>query len=338
MKFKRYPSIENSYQQKHLNYLKVNSLTGGEWCVTEKIHGSNLGIYADADTCNTASRKHLLDDHAAELFFRFGQIKPAVYLSAINIFDYVVNELQSGDVGNIIVYGELFGGSYPHPDIPHNSKTVSIQKGVFYSPDIHFWVFDIQVVLDNGDEFFLDYDTVVRICEALSVSHCKILFRGSMKECLEYNNDDETTIPGIMGLPGFSDTENVMEGVVIKPIFPMFMNCGSRVILKNKNEKFNEKNRARGDKKAPAEVSKEAQVLIPKMAEYITEARLEAVGSKIGELVPKLIGQYIKDFSLDVFEDAAKDSVIPHHTDKGVQKEVRKWVSKECKKMILENM
>jgi hypothetical protein len=39
MEFKRYSSIENSYRTKYLQTLEEQGLTGGEWVVTEKVHG-----------------------------------------------------------------------------------------------------------------------------------------------------------------------------------------------------------------------------------------------------------------------------------------------------------
>lgn len=42
------------------------------------------------------------------------------------------------------VYGELFGGCYPHKDVtPSKNKVKRIQKGVWYSPYVRFYAFDI---------------------------------------------------------------------------------------------------------------------------------------------------------------------------------------------------
>ena len=39
MLFNKYPSIENSYRQKSVDYLYQTGLTSGEWVVNEKAHG-----------------------------------------------------------------------------------------------------------------------------------------------------------------------------------------------------------------------------------------------------------------------------------------------------------
>ena len=39
MLFNKYPSIENSYRQKAIDYLYQTGLNAGEWVISEKIHG-----------------------------------------------------------------------------------------------------------------------------------------------------------------------------------------------------------------------------------------------------------------------------------------------------------
>jgi hypothetical protein len=36
------------------------------------------------------------------------------------------------------VYGELFGGSYPHPFVPVEEAVSAVQTGVWYAPDVEF--------------------------------------------------------------------------------------------------------------------------------------------------------------------------------------------------------
>ncbi len=241
MKHKTYPSIENSYQAKHMDFIRTNgfAMANVVWCVTEKLHGSNLGVYCDATGCQTASKNNMLQESESDSFYKFGTIKETVYKNCADLFDYVVNYFGSGDIKNIIVYGELFGGAYSHPDVPKNNQVSSVQKGVFYSPDIHFHIVDVVVVYENDQEMFLNYFLVERICKDLEIPWAEILFSGTMDKCLEYPNDGQSTIPGILGLPVLED--NIVEGTVVKPVIAEFFACGSRVILKNKNEKFKEK-------------------------------------------------------------------------------------------------
>ena len=70
--------------------------------------------------------------------------------------------------------------------------------------------------------------------------YAKTLFKGSLSDCLAYPNAFKTTIPGEYNLPELDG--NTCEGVVIRPAQPHFLRNGSRVIIKNKNEKWAENN------------------------------------------------------------------------------------------------
>lgn len=52
----------------------------------------------------------------------------------------------------IFIYGELFGGEYPHPEVNPVSGVQAIQTGVYYSPRIEYCAFDIAVV-ENQEDF-----------------------------------------------------------------------------------------------------------------------------------------------------------------------------------------
>lgn len=47
-------------------------------------------------------------------------------------------------------------GYYPHPSIPPQPNTISIQKEVAYSPDLKFCSFDIAV--NNGNDKSKQYE------------------------------------------------------------------------------------------------------------------------------------------------------------------------------------
>jgi Rnl2 family RNA ligase len=330
MEFKKYNSIENSYQKREIDKILQAGYSVIDWCVTEKIHGSNLAIYCDGKTCQTASRNNMLNEHESDNFFKFGVIKQSVYNNVLNIFEFFALSEQYTPVDEVVVYGELFGGSYPHPDVDQNNEVPTIQKGVYYSPDIHFYVFDIMV---NGR--LISYDEVVNVCEQLSIPYCKILFSGGFEDCLNYPNDELTRIPNELGLPVIDD--NISEGVVLKPIEPTFFTCGSRVILKNKNDKFKEKQRVKKKPTKPVELSEVAKHIIDDISEYINENRLDAVLSKFGEFDKKQIGEYIREFTKDVFADAAKDGIMKK-VDKSEQKAVNKFVSTSCRDMIINRL
>ena len=45
--FKKYSSIENTYRQKTIDYISTEGLSGGQWAVSEKIHGGNFSFWYD---------------------------------------------------------------------------------------------------------------------------------------------------------------------------------------------------------------------------------------------------------------------------------------------------
>jgi hypothetical protein len=74
-------------------------------------------------------------------------------------------------IERVLLFGELCGGRYPHPDVEPDARVEAVQTGVYYSPTIEFYAFDIALELAGGrinqatDDslFFLDYDKV-RAC------------------------------------------------------------------------------------------------------------------------------------------------------------------------------
>jgi hypothetical protein len=67
-------------------------------------------------------------------FFKFQLILEEHEKKILQLFQ-LVSEFQK-DVSTIHVYGELFGGFYPHKDVPVNEKFKYVQKGLWYSPGI----------------------------------------------------------------------------------------------------------------------------------------------------------------------------------------------------------
>ena len=64
-------------------------------------------------------------------------------------------------VEHVFLYGELYGGQYPHPDVDPVPGLQAVQTGVYYSPHIEFCAFDLRVVGDQMDQY-VDFDEMVR--------------------------------------------------------------------------------------------------------------------------------------------------------------------------------
>jgi hypothetical protein len=87
---------------------------------------------------------------------------------------------------------------------------------------------------------------------------------------------------------------------------------GSRVLIKNKNEKWLEKSQKKKVRKVKAQLSTEDQALLATLTDYLTENRVEAVISKepvttlsgsSGSAFGKLLGQVAQDALADCKRD-----------------------------------
>ena len=180
--------------------------------------------------------------------------------------------------------GEMFGGLYPHDGVKARQKVGLIQRGVCYTPDHEFYGFDIYLFTEEGGRF-LPVDEVNEIFETCGFFYAKTLFRGTLAECLKQPNAFQSKIAEWLELPAIED--NICEGIVIRPVTPMYLRNGSRVLIKSKNERFAERKSAKRRTKLfvePVPYSDELKALIVEGETYVTENRLANVVSHIGEV------------------------------------------------------
>lgn len=304
MDFKKYNSIENTARTKTMNQLVEEGLVDGEWSVTEKVHGANLSFWITSTEIRVAKRSGFLGVGAK--FFNFNEVFED-HLERLKFLFIIMSEVLEvkDDSLGIILYGELFGGTYPHDDVESIPGTTTVQRGVYYYPMNNFYAFDMKV---NGR--FINTDVFEEIMEELGFFYAKSLFKGTLEEALEYPNEFQTTIPQRLGLPEIEN--NTCEGVVIKPINVQYFSCGSRVILKNKNEKFSEISHKK-DKgvKVPEDYTLEdnEEEIYQVALTYMTENRLRNVISHIGEITDKMFGQLQGRFMADIMKDFRIDHV-----------------------------
>lgn len=335
MQFKKYTSIENSYRQKTIEAIK-QCFPNDEFVVTEKIHGSNLSFTTDGKDVKCCSRNSLLTEE--DSFFGYQKVLKRHKEDVIKIFKHIEKSISFTHdlkLHSINLFGELCGGSYPHPDVkPVDVKR--IQKGVYYSPDVEFVAFDIFYTSEDKSGnivsgWYLLCD-VIELCETYGISCVQPLFTGTLDECLKYPNDYQTTIPQLYGLPEIEG--NICEGNVIRPSIESKLPNGSRVLLKNKNEKFSEKQKVSTNKKPKEPVPEHILNLQEKSLEYITENRLENVLSKIDSLTEKEFGKLMGLFSQDVVGDFSKEHEEYDQLDNKEKKLVSKFINKECANLI----
>jgi Rnl2 family RNA ligase len=326
LEFKKYSSIENTYNKDFLERIKLEGYDSLTYVVQEKVHGANCCFVTNGKEVDFAKRTGLMEP--GEKFYNYEELL-ARYKERVTLLYRLIKEGHP-DTESILIYGEMFGGKYPHQDVKNNTQVMCIQKGVFYCPVHEIYGFDIYVRgVDNNR--YLTVNESNEFFEKCGFLYAKTLFEGTIDECLSYPNAFQSKISEWLGLPPIED--NICEGIVIRPVKSVFFGNGSRLLLKNKNSKFAEKKSIK--KRQPAlfvepTYSKELYDMLTVTEEYVTENRLNNTISKIGEVTfPKDTGRLIGLLSKDVLEDFLKEySGIYASLEKSEQKIVNRHINK----------
>ncbi|MCQ2200406.1 MAG: RNA ligase, Rnl2 family [Paludibacteraceae bacterium] len=325
--FKKYSSIENHFIREFMEKVVAEMPQDLEYVVQEKVHGANTSFLCDGNEVKFAKRTSMLADD--EKFYDYPELLDAYKDKVMKLF----NRIKEGrpEVVAISVFGEMFGGLYPHNEVKANRKLTLIQKGVCYTPEHEFYGFDIYL-FDGENDWYLPVDEVNGLFESEGFFYAKTLFRGTLAECMKYPNAFPSKISEWLGFPAIED--NICEGIVIRPVTPMYLRNGSRVLIKSKNERFAEKKSVKKRNKLfaePVPYSEELKALVAEVEAYVTENRLTNVVSHIGEVhVPKDFGKIMGLFSKDVLEDFLKE----HGGDYAcLEKSEQKLLNKELNKL-----
>ena len=331
MEFKKFNSIENSYQTEFIKAIYEQGFGEGDFVVQEKVHGAHLSFITNGQDVICAKRTGLIDEE--ENFYNVAAVLARYKRMIINLYQELSNERE---FKTVTIFGEIFGGGYPHKEVAVKSDAKLVQRGIYYSQENDFYAFDI--LIDNQD--YLDVKTANKLFEKFEFVHAKSLFEGGLQECLEFSNEFKTTIPQTYNLPQLEG--NTCEGVVIRPSSPLFFNSGSRIMIKNKNEKWSENNqfidKAILNKILHEELSAEAKMLCEKAYTYISQNRLSNVISKIGEVDPKKdFGRVLGMFNKDILTDFQKENKEAYDAlEKQESKAIAKFVNKHASKIVRE--
>lgn len=332
LEFKKYNSIKNTYNKDFLEKIKLEGFDSFTYVVQEKVHGANCCFITDGKEVHFAKRTGLIEQD--EKFYNYEELLTRYKERVILLYSRAKEE--SPGIESMSVYGEMFGGKYPHPDVKNDSRVMCIQKGVFYCPDHEFYGFDIYVC-GTGNSRYLSVHDSNRLFEECKFLYAKTLYEGTIDKCLSYPNAFQSHIADWLGLPPIED--NICEGVVIRPVETSFFRNGSRLLLKNKNSKFAEKKSIK--KRQPAlfvepTYSKELSYMLIITEEYVTENRLNNTISKISDVsFPKDTGKLIGLLSKDILEDFLKEySGIYASLEKSEQKILNRHINKQATDLI----
>jgi Rnl2 family RNA ligase len=320
MQFVSFNDIENVQRQKYIDKVQEEGHGNKEFCVTEKAHGCSLSLVYDGTDFRMGSRSQFIGSDS-----NFYGINPHIETLKSKMIKLYEN---LGNTGLVRVFGEWMGGRYPEMVSPAGTKQV--QKEVVYCPHNEFYAFH----LIKDDKYF-SVDERNEQFEKVGFIFAKILFRGKLDECLKYPNMFVTTIPEYFGLPKIEG--NICEGTVIEPTEVLFNGYGSRIIFKNKNEKFKEG----GDKvarvKEDVDLGEVALERLNWLLGCVNENRRNAVVSKFDNLTDKqfgpLMGKYIQDivdeyrkeFEQEIGEglDGKEEKKVKTLLSKAVQEDIR---------------
>lgn len=281
-----YEKITENINRWNLTESDYRNFKKTDWVVTEKIHGANFGIVTDGLEVRFAKRKEFLD--SGEDFFGYQLLQQELVLQAKEIFKFLQVDLSN--LQKIFIYGELFGGKYPHPQVNPVSGIQAIQTGVYYSPNIEYCAFDLAVIENRNydQKNYLDYDIALHLFEKVGMMAAKPLFIGKYEQATAYNPEFESTIPAILNLPQLQQV-NKAEGVVIKPVKSFYIETRKgkiRPIIKKKIPEFAEDSRYHQAQKwnyQKQELSFEDE-LSQEMLVLVTSTRLNNVISKLGRV------------------------------------------------------
>lgn len=262
----------------------IRALKRVEWIVTEKIHGANFCLVTDGIAVRAAKRKVFLD--ADDDFF--GHEAVLAELADAVRRTFALARARDPRVVRIFVYGELFGGGYPHSEVAADPTVQPVQTGVWYAPGIRFCAFDLGLVRGGVDvRDYADHDDVTSLLAEAGIPSAAPLFRGSYADAIAFPLGFETTIPATLGLPALGPT-NKAEGVVIKPARTIVLRDGRAVrpVVKRKIHEFAEDARFQGAEKwSPRRAQVGGlEVLKREASSRMTDARLDAAISKLGRL------------------------------------------------------
>jgi Rnl2 family RNA ligase len=271
--FVPYPKIVDRISAWNADETDRRVLDKHVWVASEKIHGANLCICTDGIEMSVAKRRAVLD--AGDPFFGYKRaIAPLV--PAVRA---LVRQLDGA--AWVLVYGELFGGHYPHPRVAAVDGLEPVQTAIHYCPDVRFCAFDLAIVDAAGEGRFLSYRRAADLFMSCGIPVAPTLRTGRFDELLELPVTFATRVPEQLGLPALAD--NWAEGMVIKPWDLEAPLGDARYVLKRKRPAFAEtREELPAASFAVASVGDALEVAEAALTAMLTEQRVQSAISKVG--------------------------------------------------------
>jgi Rnl2 family RNA ligase len=204
--FRKYPDIEN-YKERLINRFRILGYNNEEWICMEKIHGVNLSFLTDGGEVVIGKRVSVIEE--SENFFCCKKILNKYSKDILDLYYLIRADIR--ETVSIQIFGELFGGYYPNLI----SMGIPVQREIWYSNQIDYLVYDIQVNVSNSSPFFLSHDETEKYLNEMDkLKGVPIITRGLIDDIININSQINTQIPSIYNLPELND--NIIEGFIFK--------------------------------------------------------------------------------------------------------------------------
>jgi Rnl2 family RNA ligase len=262
---------------------------GGPWVALEKVHGAQMVVAIAGDVVQFGKRKAWLrhDDP----FFGWQLLRAPLTVAV---------QVAKARLGahTVVLYGELYGGAYPHPDVAPVPGLAPVQTGIWYAPDLRYAVFDVLVASGEDDEGeFLAHREVVALAREIGLDSPPVLHSGPRAAVLMVPVRQATRVPIGLGLPELAG--NFAEGVVLKP--DARARPSARIVYKQKITEFDELRFGESEAWDP-EQRLDLTALLAHAQRLVNPPRIASAASKWG-LGDR--GVLLDEISLDVMIDLA---------------------------------
>lgn len=263
---------------------------GGTWVALEKVHGAQLQVAVGGGEVRFGKRKAWLADD--DPFFGWQLVRAELADAARAVAAAVGAPV-------VVLYGELFGGAYPHPDVPAAPGLQAVQTGVWYAPDLRWAVFDVLVAAGEDDDGeLLAFGEVAEAAAAAGLLVPPVVRRGRRPEVEAVSERFETRVPALLGLPPIAG--NLAEGLVLRP--DARGRPGARPAHKRKIAEFDEGRFDEAEAWDPG-ARPSAEDLAAWATRLTNRARVDSAASKVGRHDPEAV---LVEVELDVLVDLAE--------------------------------
>ena len=279
MRFRTYSKIPRSHGDD-------TRTAAGPWVALEKLHGAHFVVAVHQREVHFGKRKEWLGVDTP--FFGWQLLAEELRARATKMAD-------AFDFPVFVAYGELLGGSYPHPNVAPFPGLSAVQTGIWYAPGIHWVLFDVLLASSEDDEgFFLAHHEVEALAEAHGLLVPPLIRRGRRSELESVPVRAPTRFPTLLGLSPIA--ENIAEGVILKP--DIRLAPSERPIIKRKISEFDD---AKFDESAawnPGRLSLDE--LLGWVERLVNSARMQSARSKVGESRAAILDEVVLDVAVDL--------------------------------------